>query len=187
MIAFLIAGMGGLHDGVNCAYIGGLIGLVKRRGRGTPDGLRRRRWSQARLFGVVAVGALAVLARLRHLIFESITANVNGLAASWPHRPFAMEHPLPLSSSSTASRPPWLLTYWPWLIGGRLRPVSSIAVRHLDRLVGAVAGADPAAGVPDVHKLDVLGRHRRRSARCRCGCTTSASAIPTPTTTRSAR
>src|SRR2546423_5019532 len=33
LIAFLIAGMGGFMTVVNCAYIGGLTGLVKRRGR----------------------------------------------------------------------------------------------------------------------------------------------------------
>src|SRR3954464_13169735 len=33
-IAFLIAGMGGMMSVVNCAYIGGLTGIVKRRGRG---------------------------------------------------------------------------------------------------------------------------------------------------------
>ena len=36
IIAFLIAGMGGFMTVVNCAYIGGLTGIVKRRGRGTP-------------------------------------------------------------------------------------------------------------------------------------------------------
>ena len=35
VIAFLIAGMGGFMTVVNCAYIGGLTGIVKRRGRGT--------------------------------------------------------------------------------------------------------------------------------------------------------
>ena len=53
IIAFLIAGMGGFMTVVNCAYIGGLTGIVKRRGRGTADrcssprgrrrGVRRRR------------------------------------------------------------------------------------------------------------------------------------------------
>ena len=58
-IAFLIAGMGGFMTVVNCAYIGGLIGLIKRRGRGTPTvivvgvggrrGVRRgRRWQRWR-------------------------------------------------------------------------------------------------------------------------------------------
>src|ERR1700760_1001688 len=34
LIAFLIAGLGGFMTVVNCAYIGGLTGTVKRRGRG---------------------------------------------------------------------------------------------------------------------------------------------------------
>ena len=36
LIAFLVAGMGGMMTVVQCAYIGGLIGLVKRKRRGTP-------------------------------------------------------------------------------------------------------------------------------------------------------
>ena len=35
MIAFLIAGMGGLMTVIHCVYIGGLTGFVKRKGRGT--------------------------------------------------------------------------------------------------------------------------------------------------------
>src|ERR1044072_9814926 len=35
-IAFLIAGMGGFMTVINCAYIGLLIGLIFRRGRGVP-------------------------------------------------------------------------------------------------------------------------------------------------------
>ena len=33
IIAFLIAGMGGFMTVINCAYIGGLAGIVKNRGR----------------------------------------------------------------------------------------------------------------------------------------------------------
>ena len=80
-IAFLIAGFGGLMTVVNCAYIGGLTGIVKRRGRGTADdhrrGVARGRASSA----CVGVGFLLVFSRIRDLIFESITANVNGIAA----------------------------------------------------------------------------------------------------------
>ena len=48
IIAFLIAGMGGFMTVVNCAYIGGLTGIVKRRGRGTLTVLLQTRWSPAR-------------------------------------------------------------------------------------------------------------------------------------------
>src|SRR3954454_5251714 len=36
VIAFLVAGMGGFMTVVDCAYIGGLTGVVKRRGKGAP-------------------------------------------------------------------------------------------------------------------------------------------------------
>ncbi len=65
---------------VNCAYIGGLTGIVKRRGRGTMTVFLSSLVAGA-FFGVLVVTALAVLARLRHLIFESVTANINGIAA----------------------------------------------------------------------------------------------------------
>src|ERR1700682_5886076 len=38
LIAFLIAGAGGFMTVLDCAYIGGLTGIVKRRGHGTPPG-----------------------------------------------------------------------------------------------------------------------------------------------------
>src|SRR3954454_5340058 len=65
IIAFLIAGMGGFMTVVNCAYIGGLTGIVKRRGHGTPTVFVSALAAGA-AFGVAAVAALAVFARLRH-------------------------------------------------------------------------------------------------------------------------
>src|SRR5262245_3757894 len=77
LIAFLVAGMGGFMTVVNCAYIGGLTGIVKRRGRGTPTVVVAAFFAGV-ASGGVAVGALAVLSRLRSLIFDSMTANING-------------------------------------------------------------------------------------------------------------
>src|SRR5215212_5803836 len=79
-IAFLIAGMGGFMTVLNCAYIGLLIGLILRRGRGTLTVLVVGLVAGA-VFGAAVVSALAVLVRLRHLIFDSMTANVDGVAA----------------------------------------------------------------------------------------------------------
>src|SRR6476661_3116174 len=79
VIAFLIAGMGGFMTVVNCAYIGGLTGIVKRQGRGIVTVFCASLVAGA-LFGLATVAALAVLTRLRHLLFESVTANINGLA-----------------------------------------------------------------------------------------------------------
>ena len=58
IIAFLIAGMGGFMTVVNCAYIGGLTGIVKRRGRGTLTVLLSSLVAGA-AFGVAVVAALA--------------------------------------------------------------------------------------------------------------------------------
>src|SRR6476646_5258717 len=60
IIAFLIAGMGGFMTVINCAYIGGLTGIVKRRGRGTPTVVLSSIVAGA-AFGVAVVAALAVL------------------------------------------------------------------------------------------------------------------------------
>src|SRR5690349_25137257 len=70
LIAFLIAGMGGMMTVITCAYIGGLTGIVKRRGRGIFTVLCAA-FVAGSLFGVFAVAALAVLVRLRHLMFDS--------------------------------------------------------------------------------------------------------------------
>src|SRR5699024_8792140 len=115
-IAFLIAGMGGLMTVVNCAYIGGLTGMVKRRRRGTPTVIVVS-CVAGLIFGAVNVAALAVLARLRHLIFDTITANVDGLAKliervpSLPHAARIAEH---LRGFFAAA-----LHHWPWLILGQ--------------------------------------------------------------------
>src|SRR5947209_20242312 len=80
LIAFLIAGLGGLLTVANNAYVGGLTGVVKRRGRGTPTVIVASLIAGA-VFNLFAVAALAVLSRLRRLIFDTVNANVAGLAA----------------------------------------------------------------------------------------------------------
>src|SRR5919206_88856 len=70
----------GVMTVLNCAYIGGLTGIVKRRGRGLLTVFAAALVAGS-LFGAFTVTALAILARLRHLIFDSVTANINGLAA----------------------------------------------------------------------------------------------------------
>src|SRR6201996_6025020 len=80
LIAFLIAGLGGLMTVGNSAYVGGLTGVVKRRGRRTGTIVVVSFFAGA-LFNAFAVAALALLSRLRHLIFDAITANINGIAA----------------------------------------------------------------------------------------------------------
>lgn len=148
VIAFLIAGMGGFMTVVNCAYIGGLTGIVKRRGRGTPTVFVAAIVAGA-AFGIAAVGALALLSRLRNLIFDSITANVTGTARVLERIP-GLE---PLAQQMRDGLET-LLGYWPLLIlvSGiwSILFVSMVGWWALSRVLGRLFG------VPDVHKLDSL-------------------------------
>lgn len=80
VVAFLIAGISGFMVVVNCAYIGGLTGIIKRRGRGTPTVIAVS-FVAAVIFGFWIIGALTVLVRLRTLTFEAMTANADGVVA----------------------------------------------------------------------------------------------------------
>ena len=147
LIAFLIAGMGGMMTVFECAYIGGLVGLVKRRQRGTPTVVVVGILAGV-VLGLVSVGALAVLSRLRSLIFDSMIANINGLARAMSHVPFLK----PLSESLGDAFPK-LLTYWPWLIG-----VTSVLGILIVTLIGwwALSGVlTRLSRIADLQKLDV--------------------------------
>ena len=145
VIAFLIAGMGGFMTVVNCAYIGGLTGIVKRRGRGLPTVFGAALVAGA-LFGGATVAALAILTRLRHLIFESVTANINGLAAVIARIP-DMEPFAERLKRDFAT----MLDYWPYLFFGSsvlsIVMVTFIGWWALSRVMRRLLG------VPDVHKL----------------------------------
>ena len=147
-IAFLIAGMGGFMTVVDCAYIGGLTGIVKRRGRGAPTVFGAALVAGA-VFGVVGVAALLILSRLRNLIFETMTANVDGLATVLGVVP-ALER----FGQSLRDVVATLLQYWPLLI-----MASSIFSITFVTMVGWWALSRVLArllGVPDVHKLDFV-------------------------------
>jgi len=146
VIAFLIAGMGGFMTVVNCAYIGGLTGTVKRRGRGifTVFGAALIAGS---LFGVATVAALAILARLRHLLFDSVTANINGLAAMIARIPNMQPAAERLKHDFATA-----LHYWPYLFFGwsvlTIVIVTFIGWWALSRVMTRLLG------IPDVHKLE---------------------------------
>lgn len=146
LVAFLIAGMGGFMTVLNCAYIGGLTGIVKRRGRGTPTVVACAIVAGA-LFGVATVAALAVLSRLRNLIFESITANITGLAAVIERIP-GLESLADWLTREFAT----LLSFWPLLFFASgifsITFVSLVGWWALSRVLGRLAG------VSDVHKLE---------------------------------
>src|SRR5690242_3428016 len=146
LIAFLIAGMGGFMTVVNCAYIGGLTGIVKRRGRGLFTVFCASLVAGS-LFGVFTVAGLAILARLRHLLFDSVTANINGLAAVIARIP-DMEPAAERLKHDFATA----LHYWPFLFFG-----SSVLSIVFVTLIGWWALSRVMArllGIPDVHKLE---------------------------------
>jgi energy-coupling factor transport system ATP-binding protein len=148
VIAFLIAGMGGFMTVFDCAYIGGLTGIVKRRGRGTPTAFVAGVVAGG-VFGLFGVGALVVLVRLRNLVFESMTANVNGLAAIIRRVPSLEPVAARLKTDFAA-----MLDYWPVLI-----VASSVFSITLVTMVGWWALSRVLSrllGVPDVHKLDAV-------------------------------
>jgi energy-coupling factor transporter ATP-binding protein EcfA2 len=146
IIAFLIAGMGGFMTVVNCAYIGGLTGIVKRRGRGTPTVFFSALVAGA-VFGAAAVAALAILVRLRHLIFESMAANINGIANILANIPDMQGVAERLKRDFATA-----LDYWPYLFFGfsvlSITVVSLIGWWALSRVMTRLLG------VPDVHKLE---------------------------------
>ncbi|AFM18071.1 ATPase component of various ABC-type transport systems with duplicated ATPase domain [Mycolicibacterium chubuense NBB4] len=146
LVAFLIAGMGGFMTVVNCAYIGGLTGIVKRRGRGTPTVVASALVAGA-LFGAFAVVALTILSRLRHLIFESFTANITGLAAVIARIP-NMDDAADRLTRDFAT----VLRFWPLLIFVigvvTITWVSLVGWWALSRVMTRLLG------VPDVHKLE---------------------------------
>ncbi|OSC38156.1 cobalt ABC transporter ATP-binding protein [Mycobacterium decipiens] len=149
MIAFLIAGMGGFMGVIHSAYIGGLTGIVKRKGRGTPTVIVSSLIAGL-AFGAAMVGMLAVLVRLRHLIFKVMTANVDGVAAT-----MARMH----MQGAAADVKRYFaegLQYWQWVMLGYftigIMIVSLIGWWALSRLL------ERMRGIPDVHKLDAPPR-----------------------------
>jgi energy-coupling factor transport system ATP-binding protein len=155
MIAFLIAGLGSLMTVVHCAYIGGLTGFVKRKGRGALT-LTVSSLIAGLVFGALIVGELAVMARLRHLIFDVMTANVDGLAA------FMGRMHLQGAAAALKHYLAEALHYWPWALLGyyafAIMMVSLIGWWALSRLLQRMRG------VPDVHKLDAWDGSRGEDA-----------------------
>ncbi|MED5813036.1 ATP-binding cassette domain-containing protein [Mycolicibacterium sp. 050232] len=145
-IAFLIAGMGGMMTVVDCAYIGGLTGVVKRRGRGTGTAFAAAVVAGA-LFGSAIVVALTVLTRLRNLIFDSLTAGIEGMAKVFERIPVLDVAADPLRAFFAT-----MLDYWPLLMVflgiTSITSISMIGWWALSRILARLLG------IPDVHKLD---------------------------------
>lgn len=148
-IAFLIAGMGGFMTVVNCAYIGGLTGIIKRHRRGLPTVVAASAVAGA-VFGAGVVLALTMLSRLRHLIFDAITANVHGVAAA------LAKVRLPEFQRAADDLVGFLgvlLRYWQVLL--LVQSIISIMTVSLLGWWALSRVLDRLRGVPDVHKLDL--------------------------------
>ena len=145
MIAFLIAGMGGFLTVIYSAYIGGLTGVVKRKSRGALTVVGSS-FIAGLVFGGAVVGELAVMSRLRHLIFQVMTANVDGIAAFLTR--IHLQGPAAELQRIFAKA----LSYWPWFVLAystvAIMIVSLIGWWALSRLL------ERMDGVPDVRKLD---------------------------------
>ncbi|MGV0694473.1 ATP-binding cassette domain-containing protein [Mycobacterium paraintracellulare] len=146
VIAFLIAGLGSLFMLVDCAWVGGLCGIVKRKGRGTPT-VAFLSLIAGVLWGAGWVAVLAVLTRLRQLFFDVITANANGVAAflNWVQLPGVGDA---LKRYVANGIHHWQLLIFPYMVL-LVVIVSFISWSALSRLL------ERMRKIPDVHKLDV--------------------------------
>lgn len=144
-VSFLIAGISGFMVVLNCAYVGGLTGIIKRRGRGTATVVAVSVVAGI-LNGLWIVGVLTVLVRLRTLTFEAMTANFDGVVT-------AMSQFEPFRQGAQDARVMFgvALEYWPVLLMGysvfTIMVVSLVGWWALSRVL------DRLRGVPDVHKL----------------------------------
>src|ERR1700739_3717173 len=145
VIAFLIAGLGGLMTVIHGVYIGGLTGVIKRKGRGTLTVIVSSLVACGAV-GAANVGALTVMTRLRHLIFKVMTANVDGVAA------FMTRIHMQGAAADLKRYFADGAHYWQWLMlvyfGPGIMMVSVIGWWALSRLL------ERMRGLPDVHKLD---------------------------------
>jgi energy-coupling factor transporter ATP-binding protein EcfA2 len=145
VITFLIAGLGGLLTVVHCVYTGGLTGLVKRKGRGLPTVLFSSLIAGV-AFAAVMVGMLAMLGRLRHLLFQVVTANADGASA--------VLNVLHLQDTGAELRRfvAGALQYWPLLTFGYV--CFSLTIAWLIGWWALSRLLERMGTIPDVHKLD---------------------------------
>ena len=145
VIAFVAAGNGGLSTVLGCAYIGGITGVVKRRGRGFATVLVVS-LAAGILAGVASVATLMVLSRLRELAFASMRANIDGVAAVMIHVPGLHGLADWIKRTFEAS-----LHFWPWIVGGAsVVGVLGATVVGWWALSRVLRRLDE---IPDVHKL----------------------------------
>ncbi len=146
VIAFLIIGVPGAITVLSCAYIGGLAGIVKRRGGGIVT-VAVTGVAAGMALGAVTSSALLVLTPLRALIFSALNATVNGLTVALHAVPALRGLGDGLAHLTSAG-----FRAWPLLLTGWLTSLVTIV-----SIIGWWVMSDVLrrlGGVPDVHKLD---------------------------------
>ncbi|MGY4710590.1 ABC transporter ATP-binding protein [Mycolicibacterium sp. CBM1] len=145
-VSFLIAGISGFMVVVTCAYVGGLAGIMKRRGRGTPTVVAVGLLAGV-IFGLQIIAALTVLVRLRTLTFSAMTANFDGVISVMSRielfRPAAEDAKRMFDTA---------LEYWPVLL--MAYAIFSIMIVTLVGWWALSRVLDRLRGIPDVHKLE---------------------------------
>lgn len=158
-IAFLISGISGFMVVLNCAYVGGMTGIIKRRGRGTPTVVAASIVAGA-INGLWIIGLLIVLERLRTVTFDAIQANVDGVVRFVAMLGDVMDktaggmagESFRQSAEQTRALFETGLRYWPVFI--MMYSIFSIVVVSLIGWAVLSGVLERLRGIPDVHKLD---------------------------------
>lgn len=146
VIGFLVVGVSGVGAVALCAHVGGLGGFVKRRHRGMPTVIAVS-FAAGVVIGAAAVIALTVLARLRELMFQAMSAALDGgvtVLTRVPHLRAAAQGFQTLFIEA--------LAYWQWLV-----LAYSVVATMGASLIGWWALCwvlERLGGIGDGHKLD---------------------------------
>lgn len=146
VIAFLLAGLGGFIAMCQCVYIGGLTGVVRRRGHGMPL-LTVIGVICSAIIAALAVGALTLLNRMRNLLFDALRASLEGLFKMIGHIPH-----LEAVGVNATSAIDYAMRNWMWFIGGIVFTFVLLNTMFgwwvLSRVIRRLSV------IPDVHQLD---------------------------------
>ena len=159
-VTFLIAGISGFMVVLNCAYVGGMAGIIKRRGRGVLTVIAVSIVAGI-LNGLWIIGALLILVRLRTLVLEALSANVNGVLNFMAGLPVSGDG-FRQSTEQTRALFNTAIAHWPVLIMAysifTIVVVSLVGWWALGRVLNRLRG------IPDVHKLDASSESGAESA-----------------------
>lgn len=129
-----------------CVYIGGLTGVVRRRGHGMPL-LTVIGVICSAIIAALAVGALTMLNRMRTLLFDALRASLEGLFKMIGHIPH-----LEAVGVNATSAIDYAMRNWMWFIGGIVFTFVLLNTMFgwwvLSRVIRRLSV------IPDVHQLD---------------------------------